>query len=452
MRNKKQQLSRELKNTPTDTSLVCSSVRSGLNKEETLSVQNKVLIDNNSEENSHSGKSEQGLRVPVINMRGKPLMPTRPRKARMLVKQGKAKVTKRTPFVIQLTMPTGETKQAITLGIDSGYSTVGFSAVTKDKELMSGELTLRKRVPKLIEQKKGYRRTRRSKLWYREPRFNNRTRKEGWLPPSSQNKLDTHIKLIAKLKSFLPVTKTIIEVATFDTQKMCNPEISGIEYQQGELQGYHIREYLLQKWGRRCVYCGEKNLPLEIEHINPKSRGGSSRVNNLTISCRKCNMKKGTLTAEEFGYPKIQKLAEQSLKQTVFMNVIRKMLAKQINAEETFGYETKYKRIKYDIGKSHVNDAFVIAEGSNQERCKSYLVTQTRRNNRSIQTNRKGYNPSIRRKRYGLQPNDLVRYYNETRRVKGVFNYGTWARLEDGTNTNIKNVELIQYGKGIQFN
>ncbi|MBU0906704.1 MAG: HNH endonuclease [Nanoarchaeota archaeon] len=446
-----QKLSGELKNIPTDASQVCSSVSSGLNKKETFSVQDKVLTDTNLKENQQSSKTGQGLRVPVLNMRGKPLMPTTPAKARHLIKQGKAKVVKRTPFVIQLTIATGETKQDIILGVDAGYSEVGFSATTEKEELISGKLELRKNVSKLIEQKRNYRRTRRSRLWHRKPRFLNRNKKASWLAPSIQHKLDTHMRLIEKLKQWFPITNTIIEVANFDTQKMQNPEITGIEYQQGELQGYEIREYLLDKWGRQCVYCKKKNLPLEVEHITPKSKGGSSRVSNLTISCRKCNWKKGNQTAEEFGFPEIQKQAKESLKSTAFMNVVRKMLAEQINAEETFGYITKYGRIKQDIEKSHVNDAFVIADGTKQIRCKSFLVTQTRRNNRSIQINRKGYKPSIRKKRYKLQPNDLVRYDGKEQRVKGIFNYGNWARLSDGTNANVKNVELICYGKGLQF-
>lgn len=152
-----QKLSGELKNIPTDSSLVCSSISSELTREETLSVQNKVLADNNLEENQQSGRTEQDLRVPVLNMRGEPLMPTTPRKARHLLKQGKAKVVKRKPFVIQLTTATGETKQDITLGIDSGYGNAGFSAKTEKQELISGELKLRKDIPKLIEQKRNYR-------------------------------------------------------------------------------------------------------------------------------------------------------------------------------------------------------------------------------------------------------------------------------------------------------
>lgn len=436
--------------TPMNTSLIHSSVAVSLNKEETLSEHSLKTLLNNSEENQLI--KEQDLRVPVLNMRGKPLMPTAPRKARKLIEQGKAKVIKRKPFVIQLTIATGETKQDITLGIDSGYSKIGFSAITSKRELISGELALRKDVSKLLEQRRAYRRTRRAKLWYRESRFNNRKRAEKWLAPSLQYKLDTHIRLIENMKKWFPITNIIIEIATFDTQKIQNPEISDIEYQQGELQGYEIREYLLEKFGRKCVYCKKKDIPLEVEHIIPKSKGGSSRVSNLTISCRKCNLKKGSQTAEEFGFPKIQARAKESLKSTAFMNVVRKMLVEKLGCEHTFGYITKYGRIKYDLEKSHINDAFVIAKGSNQERCKFYFVTQTRRNNRSIQTNRKGFKPSIRRQRYNLQPNDLVRFNGKVKRVKGMFNYGTYVRLEDGTNTNVKNVGLINYGKGLQFN
>jgi 5-methylcytosine-specific restriction endonuclease McrA len=437
---------------PTNSSHVCSSAVMSLNKEETLGEHSLKTHSNNPEENQQSGKTGQDLRVPVLNMRGEPLMPTTPAKARHLLKKGKAKVIKRKPFVIQLTIATGETKQDITLGIDSGYNEIGFSAKTEKQEIISGELKLLKNVSKRLEERKMYRRLKRNKLWYRQPRFNNRRRKDSWLPPSLQHKFDTHIRLIEKLKKWFPITKIVIETAKFDTQKMQNPEISGIEYQQGELQGYHIKEYLLEKFGRRCAYCNKNNIPLEVEHIIPKSRDGSDRVSNLTISCRKCNLKKDNQTAEEFGFPNIQKMTKQSLKATPFMNVIRKRLAKQINADETFGYITKYRRIINGLEKSHVNDAFVIAEGSNQKRCKSYAVTQTKRNNRSIQTNRKGFKPSIRKQRHGLQPNDLVNYHNTIQKVKGVCSYGKWVKLENKTNTNIQNVELLTYGKGLQFN
>ncbi|MCK5023133.1 MAG: HNH endonuclease, partial [Candidatus Aenigmarchaeota archaeon] len=357
--------------------------------------------------------------------------------------------------------PTGETKQSITLGIDPGYSYIGYSAITNDKELIAGEVTLRSDIKRLLEKRYIYRNKRRGRLWHREPRFLNRTKPKGWLAPSIQHKLDAHIKLINRIKSILPITKTIIEIATFDTQKMQNPEISGVEYQQGELQGYNIREYLLEKWKRTCAYCGKTNIPLEIEHIIPKSRGGSNRVSNLTIACHECNQSKGTQTATEFGHPRIQSKANKSLRSTAFMNIVKTRLFNIIkndpNTTYTYGYITKHDRIALNLPKSHSNDAFVIAGGVNQIRSgHTYTVTHTRRNNRSIQTNRKGYKPSIRRRRYILQPNDLVKHNGLLCRVKGVFNYGKWVRLVDsvGTiiNSNVNKVELITYGKGLQFN
>lgn len=136
---------------------------------------------------------------------------------------------------------------------------------------------------------------------------------------------------------------------------------------------------------------------------------------------------------------------------TVHWKLVNKLRESGGSVTHTYGYITKSRRIELGLAKSHSNDAFIIASGTTQERCESFTVTQTRRNNRSLQTNRKGYRPSIRRKRYELQPNDLVRYDNTEKRVKGVFNYGTWVRLEDGVNTNVKNVEVLKYGKGIQW-
>jgi len=398
------------------------------------------------------------LRVPiyVLNMRGQPLMPTTQRTGKKLIKEGKATVVQRCPFTIQLNYATGETKQPIKLGVDIGYTKIGFSAKTDKLEVISGTLALRKDVSNKLEARRMYRSTRRNRLGYRPPRFNNRERPEGWLAPSIQHRHDSHIRLVAKLETLLPITFKKVEVANFDAHKMQHPEITGIAYQQGELQGYEVREYLLEKWGRKCAYCGRKDCPLEVEHINPKSRGGTDRVSNLTLSCRTCNLKKGNKTAEEFGYPTVQQQAKKSLKTTACLNNIRWRIVAQLGAEHTYGYVTKYHRNKLGLEKSHVNDAFVIAGGTNQERCRPYEVIQVRRNNRSLQKNRKGFKPSIRRQKYQLQPYDLVKYNNRTYRVKGVHCYGKRVVLENPTGKNpsvaIKKVELVNYGKGLLFN
>jgi len=382
-------------------------------------------------------------------------MPTTQHKGKKLLHDGKAQVVQRCPFTIQLNYATGETTQPITLGMDLGYTNIGFSAKTDKLEVINGTLTLRKDVSNKLEARRMYRRNRRGRLRYRPARFNNRIRPEGCLAPSTQHRLDSHIRLVEKLEMLLPITNKKVEVTNFDAHKMQQPEITGVEYQQGELQGYEVKEYLLDKWGRECAYCGKTNVPLEVEHIVPKSRGGTHRVSNLTISCRNCNLEKGDKTAEEFGYPHIQQQAKKSFKTPACLNTIRWRIVEQLNAEHTYGCITKYQRNKLGLEKSHINDAFVIAGGTNQKRCRPYAVMQVRRNNRSLQTNRKGFKPSIRRKRYQLQPHDVVSYDGKPYKVKGVFNYGTWVRLRDshGTvvNANVKNVELLKYGKGLVF-
>ena len=424
--------------------------------------------------------------VHVLNMRGKPLMPTSPVKARALLKKGKAKVVQRNPFTIQLKYPTGENRQPIVFALDPGYKTVGFSAVTKKRELISGETILRTDVSERITEKSMYRKGRRNRnTRYRKPRFDNRGNKKGkkagWLAPSIQHKLDTYVNLIRKFDKILPITHINIETSPFDTQKMQNPEISGIEYQHGTLQGYEIKEYLLEKFGRKCVYCGDENVPLETEHIIPPSRniGGTDRVSNLTIACHDCNQDKGDKTAAEFGHPEVQMMAKRPLKAAAFMNIVRSRLVDMIKkefpqyyCESIYGYVTKYNRNKLGLEKTHANDAFVIAEGSGQIRSKPYIVKQIRRNDRSLQLNRKGHKPSIRTKRYKIKPGDLVKKVILSRSmgwndelikdrtvytVKGVFNYGDWVRLtnpipeEKGINIKTSDVNILKYGSGLLF-
>ncbi|WP_290703905.1 RNA-guided endonuclease IscB [Ferroplasma sp. Type II] len=451
----RQKLDRRDTYTPADAPQVRGNCDHTLNREETLSVHGLKTPSNNPDVKLQSGMTGHDLRVPVINMRNEPLMPTTPGKARKLLKHNRARVISSNPFTIQLLYATGETKQPVTLGIDAGYKHIGFSAVTEKRELISGEAVIRTDIPKLNVEKSMYRRNRRNRLWYRQPRFMNRgNNSKGWFAPSIDHKLQTHIRLIEKLKRILPVSKVIIEVASFDQQKMKNPEISGIEYQQGELQGYEIREYLLEKFHRKCVYCGKTNVPLEIEHLTPKSRGGSNTVDNLAISCHECNQRKNNLTAEEFGYPEVRKTASMPLRDATFMNTVRWKLTQLTEAIHTFGYITKKNRISPGLDKSHANDAFVIAGGTTQARSTVFNVTQRRRNNRSLQINRKGFRPSIRRRRYPLQPGDVVEFGESRYGVVGVHSYGNYVIIRNGEkkmDVNIKKVKLVKYGKGLRF-
>ena len=169
----------------------------------------------------------------------------------------------------------------------------------------------------------------------------------------------------AKLQRLLPITAMSTEHVKFDTQLMANPEINGTEYQQGELQGYEVREYLLEKWGRKCAYCGAENVPLEVEHIIPKARGGSNRISNLAIACTPCNQEKNTMTAEEFGHPEVQTQARKPLRDAAIMNATRWRLFEKLKetglpVECGTGARTKKQRIEHGLPKTHYFDACCV--------------------------------------------------------------------------------------------
>lgn len=424
-----QKFKKKLKNTPKDTSQVLCSVNSQLNKEETLSVEsglkNDKLFLNNPDGNQSESNRKQNTSVSVyvLNQRGKPLMPCSPRKAKILLKQGKAKVVKRSPFTIQLTTTTGETKQEIVLGVDTGFSNVGVSAITEKKELLSATFKLRTNISDLLKERTMYRRNRRNKLWYREPRWNNRAnaRKEGRLMPSVLHKVNTHISIIERIKKILPVSKVILETGLFDMAKMENDKIRNYQYQKGEMFGFeNVKSYVLSRDKHTCFFkC--KDSKLEVHHIKFRSNGGTDNPNNLITLCKKCHKK------VHAGKLELNVKKHKELKSATIMNVIRKRLLEfYLDAVETFGYETKVKRREIELEKSHINDAFVIAGGANQKRIKSFEITQKRKNNRCLQLNRKGFKPSIKRGRSKIQPLDLFWVKGKKYVCKGMFNYGKY--------------------------
>jgi len=395
--------------------------------------------------------------VYVLNQRGKPLMPCSPSKGKKLLKDGKAEVVERLPFTIKLTIATGETKQAITLGVDGGYLHIGLSALTEKKELFSADVQLRKDIVKLNSERRNYRKSRRSrKLWYRESRYLNRKKPAGWLSPSIKHKYESHRRIIEKIEKILPVRDIVIEVANFDIQKIKNPEISGDGYQRGEQKGFwNKREYVFHRDNHTCQECKgkSKDTVLELHHIVTRQVGGD-RPDNLITLCSTCHRKISQ------GKRKLSVTPSKGYREATFMTTIRWKLVNALKEEgksvrATYGYITKQKRIEAGLPKSHINDAFVIAGGTKQSRCKPFCVIQRRRHNRSIQKNRKGFKPSIRKKKYSYHPGDFVRLDGKIFSVKGVFNYGKWIRLTD-KNGEIKNIatkkiELVKYGAGFCF-
>ena len=218
------------------------------------------------------------MKVFVLSQEGKPLMPTTPRRARVWLKAKHARLVRQDPFTIRLRFATKAHVQATKVGVDTGSKDVGIAAITNGEVVFQAEVHLRDDITGNMTQRRQFRRNRRArKTRYREARYDNRRRPDGWLPPSLHSKAEATIKAVRFMASFLPVGRVTVEVGRFDTQKMQNPDIAHLEYQQGELQGYFLREYVLAKWQRTCAYCDAQGVPLELEHMVPKSRGGSNR-------------------------------------------------------------------------------------------------------------------------------------------------------------------------------
>ena len=304
--------------------------------------------------------------VYVISKNGQPLMPTENyAKVRILLKNKKAKMIKRYPFTIQLAYDSTNYTQDITLGVDAGSKHIGLSATTKDKVLFESDVELRNDIVDLLSTRRQNRRTRRNhKTRYRKPRFNNRRRGKGWLAPSVQNKVDTHLTVIRRVHEILPITKIIVEVASFDIQKIKNPTISGSEYQQGEqLDFWNVREYVLFRDGHTCQCCKGKSKDkiLNVHHIESRHTGGNA-PNNLITLCETCH------TGFHKGTVKLPKTIKRgmSFRDATFMGIMRWYFYNKLkeiykNVELTYGYITKNTRIENGLYKDHYIDARCIS-------------------------------------------------------------------------------------------
>lgn len=335
----------------------------------------------------------------VLNKRGEPLMPCSPGKARILLKQQKACVVKRTPFTIKLLHGSAGYKQPITLGVDAGSKHVGLSASTEKRELYSEEFTPRNDVVELLSTRRQNRRSRRNrKTRYRAPRFNNRvhSKHKGWLAPSVEVKIQEHITVIKRICRILPVTLVRVETAEFDTQRLKamlagKPLPVGTDYQLGEMYDeYNVRQYVLKRDNYTCQCCGahttaKKAVKLHVHHLESRKVGGNAPSNLITL-CTTChnNLHKGKITLDG-------KKRGKTLRDAAFMGIMRNTLLTRLRNElnipvqNTYGYITKLLREQNDIKKSHVNDARCISKHPLAKPCSvCYRTKAIRHHNRQI--------------------------------------------------------------------
>lgn len=357
--------------------------------------------------------------VYVLNKQAQPLMPCKPQKARKLLQQGKAKVVQRTPFTIQLQYGSRGHKQPISLGVDAGSKHIGLSATTAGRVLFEGEVKLRTDIQGLLAIRRTLRSARRSrKTRYRPARFLNRKKKEGWLAPSIQNKVDMHAKVIEKVHRLLPITNITIEVAQFDIQKIKNPTISGDLYQKGDQLGFwNFREYVLFRDKHLCQLCKGKTKDkiLNVHHIESRKTGGNGPDNLLTL-CETCHNR-----IHREGKEHLFTRKSASFRDASHMNVMRWVIYRQIQASYphvrlTYGFQTKNTRIQHNLEKSHAVDARCISGNPFAKASQNnYLFQQVRKNNRQLHKMtiaKGGYRKANQAERFvkGFQLFDKVRY------------------------------------------
>ncbi len=326
--------------------------------------------------------------VYVLNIHGNPLMPCKEAKARKLLKNNKAKFVKREPFIIQLLFECENQVQNVTLGVDAGSKHIGLSATTGKKELYAADVGLRNDIVDLLSTRRQNRRTRRNRLRYRKPRFNNRvhSKNKGWLAPSVEQKIDCHLKVIEDVHKILPISKIIVETASFDIQKIKNPDIHNEEYQQGEQLGFwNVREYVLWRDNHICQCCKgkSKDKVLNVHHIESRKTGGNA-PNNLITICETCH------SNYHQGKVKFNPKRRQSFCDAAFMGIMRWAFYERLreiypNVSTTYGYITKNIRIQNNLPKEHYVDARCISGNPQAEPLGYYFYQKkVRCHNRQI--------------------------------------------------------------------
>ena len=311
----------------------------------------------------------------VIDTDKNPCDPVHPAKARLLLNQNKAAVFRRYPFTIILKEVQNAKPTPLTVKIDPGSKTTGLAILRGEDVIWGAELSHRgQQIKASLDSRRAIRRGRRyRKTRYRPARFLNRKKPKGWLAPSLQHRVDTTLTWVNKLIRYSPIVGITQELVRFDLQKMKTPEISGVEYQQGELQGYEVREYLLEKWNRQCAYCGARDIPLQVEHIQPKAKGGTNRISNLCLACEPCNIRKGTHDIKDFlsGKPdllsRILKQAKSPLRDETAVNSTRWVLFNALKGTGLpvvtgSGGQTKFNRTRLGRPKTHWLDAACVGK------------------------------------------------------------------------------------------
>ncbi|HEY9623688.1 MAG TPA: RNA-guided endonuclease IscB [Crinalium sp.] len=365
----------------------------------------------------------------VLDNRRRVLDPCHPAVARKLMSRGRAREFRRYPEILILDKDVPDANpQPLTLKIDPGSQVTGFALVNANNQVIwAAELTHQgQAISASLTSRNAIRRNRRSrKTRYRKVRFQYRTKDKGWIAPSLMHRVLTIETWVKRICRYANVTQIVMELVRFDTQAIQKPEISGTEYQQGTLLGYECREYLLEKWGRTCAYCGAKNTPLQIEHIYPKSKGGSDRVSNLTVACEPCNTAKGTLLVQEFLASKPDVLnrilaqAKAPLRDAAVVNSTRWALFNTLKAtglpvSTGSGGQTKYNRTRLDLPKTHWLDAACVGRVEQLQilTTQPLLIKATGHGNRQMcGTDRYGFPIRHHTKRkvwYGFQTGDLV--------------------------------------------
>ncbi len=408
----------------------------------------------------------------VLDAEQRPLAPCHPARARRLLAAGKVVVWKRYPFTIRLrrALPSA-TPEPLRLKVDPGSQTTGLALVravnnTLGQVVWAAEVTHRsQQVKDRLAQRRTCRRSRRQRhTRYRPARFQNRRRQEGWLPPSLESHIQNILTWITRLQRSAPIGAISQELVRFDLQALEHPEISGVEYQQGTLAGYEVRQYLLEKFHHTCVYCGATGVPLEVEHVIPRSRPGTSnRIGNLTIACHPCNEAKGTQTAAEFGHPEVQALAARPLRDAAAVNATRWALFHRLEAmglpvEVGSGGRTKWNRTVRGLPKTHWLDAACVGSSTPKtlrvEGMRPLLIRAMGRHSRQMcRTNTAGFPdkaPKATSVVGGFRTGDLVRAVVPSTSVRAGVSVGRIAVRATGS-CNITTAEGIVQGIHVRY-